>query len=153
MLYDAGSLRKQQGPCQAQPGYDEAEILFQVFLRRISSIIVDATLAKVGSLIWRATSLISIWGFRFRLNLWTKASRKPKPGCPVREHGEEWCQEMPGEEPWLLGVWFPKINVCISSDEETCEEALGPWPLRTFQCKVYKVKRYDRERVHKTMFR
>jgi len=61
-------------------------------------------------------------------------------------HGQHgwWYPEMPGEEPWLHGVWVSNINVCISSTEETCDEALGSWPLRTFQCKVYKVKRYDK---------
>jgi len=59
------------------------------------------------------------------------------------QHGW-WYPEMPGEEPWLHGVWVSNINVCTSSDEETCDEALGSWPLRTFQCKVYKVKSYDK---------
>ena len=54
-----------------------------------------------------------------------------------------WYPEMPGEEPWLHGVWISNINVCTSSDESTCDEALGSWPLRTFQCKVTKVKSYD----------
>jgi anaerobic selenocysteine-containing dehydrogenase len=59
-------------------------------------------------------------------------------------HGQHgwWYPEMPGEEPWLHGVWVSNINVCTSSDEEECDEALGSWPLRTFQCKVYKVKSY-----------
>jgi anaerobic selenocysteine-containing dehydrogenase len=57
------------------------------------------------------------------------------------QHGW-WYPEMPGEEPWLHGVWVSNINVCTSSDEAECDEALGSWPLRTFQCKVYKVKSY-----------
>jgi len=59
-------------------------------------------------------------------------------------HGQHgwWYPEMPGEEPWLHGVWVSNINVCTSSAEEECDEALGSWPLRTFQCKVYKVKSY-----------
>jgi anaerobic selenocysteine-containing dehydrogenase len=57
------------------------------------------------------------------------------------QHGW-WYPEMPGEEPWLHGVWVSNINVCTSSTEEECDEALGSWPLRTFQCKVYKVKSY-----------
>jgi anaerobic selenocysteine-containing dehydrogenase len=60
------------------------------------------------------------------------------------QHGW-WYPEMPGEEPWLHGVWVSNINVCTSSDEETCDEALGSWPLRTFQCKVYKVKSYEND--------
>jgi anaerobic selenocysteine-containing dehydrogenase len=57
------------------------------------------------------------------------------------QHGW-WYPEMPGEEPWLHGVWVSNINVCTSSSEAECDEALGSWPLRTFQCKVYKVKSY-----------
>jgi anaerobic selenocysteine-containing dehydrogenase len=61
------------------------------------------------------------------------------------QHGW-WYPEMPGEEPWLHGVWVSNINVCTASDEATCDEALGSWPLRTYQCKVYKVKRFDEGR-------
>jgi hypothetical protein len=50
---------------------------------------------------------------------------------------------MPEEEPWLHDVWVSNIKVCTSSTEEECDEALGSWPLRTFQCKVYKVKSYS----------
>jgi hypothetical protein len=39
-------------------------------------------------------------------------------------------------------VWISNINVCTSADESTCDEALGSWPLRTFQCKVYKVQNF-----------
>ncbi|MEW5909905.1 MAG: molybdopterin dinucleotide binding domain-containing protein, partial [Thermodesulfobacteriota bacterium] len=57
-------------------------------------------------------------------------------------HGQHgwWYPEMPGEEPWLHGVWISNINVCTPSDESSCDEALGSWPLRTFQCRVYRVK-------------
>jgi anaerobic selenocysteine-containing dehydrogenase len=62
-------------------------------------------------------------------------------------HGQHgwWYPEMPGEEPWLHGVWVSNINVCTAGDVETCDEALGSWPLRTFQSKVYKVKSYSGE--------
>lgn len=62
-------------------------------------------------------------------------------------HGQHgwWYPEMPGEEPWLHGVWISNINVCTPSDEGSCDEALGSWPLRTFQCKVYKVKRFAQD--------
>ena len=58
------------------------------------------------------------------------------------QHGW-WYPEMPGEEPWLHGVWVSNINVCTAGDEETCDEALGSWPLRTFQCRVYKVESFN----------
>ena len=58
------------------------------------------------------------------------------------QHGW-WYPEMPGEEPWLHGVWVSNINVCTAGDEETCDEALGSWPLRTFQCRVNKVESFN----------
>jgi anaerobic selenocysteine-containing dehydrogenase len=68
---------------------------------------------------------------------------------PKVVHGQHgwWYPEMPGEEPWLHGVWISNINVCTNSDESTCDEALGSWPLRTFQCKVTKVKSYEGQAV------
>jgi anaerobic selenocysteine-containing dehydrogenase len=62
-------------------------------------------------------------------------------------HGQHgwWYPEMPGEEPWLHGVWISNINVCTAGDEAYCDEALGSWTLRTYQCKVYKVKSFDKE--------
>jgi thiosulfate reductase/polysulfide reductase chain A len=58
------------------------------------------------------------------------------------QHGW-WYPEMPGEEPWLHGVWISNGNVLTDDDLDHCDEALGSWPLKTLQCKVYKVKRYD----------
>ena len=57
------------------------------------------------------------------------------------QHGW-WYPEMPGEEPWLHGVWISNVNVLTDDDLDHCDEALGSWPLKTMQCKVYKVKRY-----------
>jgi hypothetical protein len=53
--------------------------------------------------------------------------------------------QVPAEVPFPHGVWVPNINVCTSSAEEECNEALGSRPLNTFQCKVYKVKSYADE--------
>ena len=53
------------------------------------------------------------------------------------EHGW-WFPEMPGEEPWLYGVWMSNINVVINDDPEYCNPVLGSWPLRTALCKIYK---------------
>jgi len=47
------------------------------------------------------------------------------------------------EEPWLHGVWISNVNVLTDDDLDHCDEALGSWPLKTMQCKVYKVKRYE----------
>jgi thiosulfate reductase/polysulfide reductase chain A len=57
------------------------------------------------------------------------------------EHGW-WFPELPGEEPWLHGVWESNINVCTNDDPDRCNPMLGSWPLRTFLCKVYKCKEY-----------
>ncbi len=57
------------------------------------------------------------------------------------EHGW-WFPELPGEEPWLHGVWESNVNVLTEDDPEVCNPAQGGWPLRTALCKVYKVKSY-----------
>jgi anaerobic selenocysteine-containing dehydrogenase len=63
------------------------------------------------------------------------------PDVVHAEHGW-WLPELPGEEPWLHGVWEVNINVCINDDPEICNQLTGAWPLRTALCKVYKVKEY-----------
>ena len=55
------------------------------------------------------------------------------------QHGW-WFPELPGEEPWLHGVWESNINVCTNDDPDRCNPLLGAWPLRTFLCRVYKCK-------------
>lgn len=57
------------------------------------------------------------------------------------QHGW-WFPELPGEEPWLYGVWESNINVVTSDDPEHCNKISGGWPLRAMLCKVYKVKKY-----------
>ncbi len=63
------------------------------------------------------------------------------PGIVAAEHGW-WFPELPGEEPWLHGVWESNLNVCIDDDPEILNTKLGSWPLRPNQCKVYKAKVY-----------
>ena len=55
------------------------------------------------------------------------------------EHGW-WYPELPGEEPWLHGVFESNINVVLSDDPDHCNWELGSWPLRTALCKVYPAK-------------
>lgn len=59
-------------------------------------------------------------------------------------HGEHgwWYPELPGEEPWLHGVWESNINVVLDDDPEKCNKIYGIWPMRAVLCKVSKVKTY-----------
>ncbi|MDP2718548.1 MAG: molybdopterin-dependent oxidoreductase [Dehalococcoidia bacterium] len=57
------------------------------------------------------------------------------------QHGW-WLPELPGEEPWLHGVWESNINVCTDDDPDHCNQSGGGWALRALLCKVYKVKSY-----------
>ncbi len=57
------------------------------------------------------------------------------------EHGW-WFPELPGEEPWLHGVWESNINVCTDDDPDVCGKKHGGWPLKSGMCKVYKAKSY-----------
>jgi len=63
------------------------------------------------------------------------------PNVVHAEHGW-WLPELPGEEPWLHGVWEVNINVLLNDDPEVCNPVTGSWPLKTALCKVYKVKEY-----------
>ena len=53
------------------------------------------------------------------------------------QHGW-WYPEMPGEEPWLHGVWESNINAIIDDEPAHCDPINGGWPLRTNLCKIYK---------------
>jgi len=57
------------------------------------------------------------------------------------EHGW-WFPELPGEEPWLHGVWQSNVNVLTDDDPDVCNKLSGGWPLKTALCKIYKVKTY-----------
>jgi thiosulfate reductase/polysulfide reductase chain A len=63
---------------------------------------------------------------------------------PQVVHGEHgwWFPELPGEKPWLGGVWESNINVVVDDDPNRCNPRSGGWPLKTALCKVYKVKKY-----------
>ena len=53
------------------------------------------------------------------------------------QHGW-WYPEMPGEEPWLHGVWESNINVVVDDEPAHCNGINGGWPLRTALCKIYR---------------
>jgi anaerobic selenocysteine-containing dehydrogenase len=63
------------------------------------------------------------------------------PNIVQAEHGW-WLPELPGEEPWLHGVWDVSINVLTDDDPDHCNPHIGSWQLRHTLCKVYKVKQY-----------
>jgi thiosulfate reductase/polysulfide reductase chain A len=57
------------------------------------------------------------------------------------EHGW-WFPELPGEEPWLHGVWESNINVVTDDEPDICNRINGGQPLKGLLCKVYPVKTY-----------
>jgi anaerobic selenocysteine-containing dehydrogenase len=57
------------------------------------------------------------------------------------EHGW-WFPELPGEEPWLRGMWESNVNLLTDDDPERCNPRSGGWPLKTALCRVYKCKVY-----------
>ncbi|MFC2013478.1 molybdopterin-dependent oxidoreductase [Chloroflexota bacterium] len=57
------------------------------------------------------------------------------------QHGW-WFPELPGEEPWLHGVWESNINTVTDDELEHCNKISGGWPLRALLCRVYKAKKY-----------
>ena len=57
------------------------------------------------------------------------------------EHGW-WFPELPGEEPWLGGVWESNVNVLTDDDPLRCNQRSGGWPLKTALCRIYKCKTY-----------
>ena len=63
------------------------------------------------------------------------------PNIVHAEHGW-WLPELPGEEPWLHGIWEVNINVVLNDDPDVCNEITGGWPLKTALCRVCKVKKY-----------
>ncbi|MDP2644907.1 MAG: molybdopterin-dependent oxidoreductase [Desulfobacterales bacterium] len=63
------------------------------------------------------------------------------PSVIHTEHGW-WYPELPGEEPWLHGVWISNANVLLNDDPDVCNEIIGGWPLKTALCKIYKEKVY-----------
>ncbi|MBT3275361.1 MAG: molybdopterin-dependent oxidoreductase [Spirochaetales bacterium] len=49
-----------------------------------------------------------------------------------------WYPELPGEEPWLHGVWMSNVNVLLDLSPENCNEIIGSWPQRIARVKIYK---------------
>ncbi len=57
------------------------------------------------------------------------------------EHGW-WFPELPGEDPWLRGVWQSNINVAMDDDPDRCNPRSGGWPLKTALCRIQKAVSY-----------
>ncbi len=57
------------------------------------------------------------------------------------EHGW-WFPELPGEEPWLHGMWEANANVLTETAPHSCDKKTGGWPLRQALCRVRKHKEY-----------
>jgi tetratricopeptide (TPR) repeat protein len=79
---------------------------------------------------------------RGRIEQRAKLTTGIDPRVVAAEHGW-WFPELPGEEPWLHGVWESNANVLTQDDPEVCDPIHGGWPLKTALCKVYKVKTYE----------
>ncbi len=63
------------------------------------------------------------------------------PRVAHAQHGW-WFPELPGEEPWLHGVWESNINVVTDDEPDHCNKISGSWPLRAELCRVYRAKKY-----------
>jgi len=50
-----------------------------------------------------------------------------------------WYPEMPGEEPYLHGIWVSNTNVLTEDDPEMCDPVFGSWPHTAIPCRIYKV--------------
>jgi thiosulfate reductase / polysulfide reductase chain A len=49
-----------------------------------------------------------------------------------------WYPELPGEEPWLHGVWLSNVNILLDASPDKCNRVLGSWPQRITRAKIYK---------------
>lgn len=54
-----------------------------------------------------------------------------------------WYPEMPGEEPYLHGVYISNANVLCLDEPETLDPTCGNWTNRGLLCKVYKATGID----------
>ncbi len=78
---------------------------------------------------------------RGRIRMKCKYFQGIDPRVVHAEHGW-WFPELPGEEPWLHGVWESNVNVLTDDEPKHCNKLTGGWPLKTALCKIYKVKQY-----------
>jgi len=56
----------------------------------------------------------------------------------VHADGQWWYPELPGNEPFLYGLWLSNVNAILDDNPEICNDIIGSWPQRHALCKVYK---------------
>ena len=56
----------------------------------------------------------------------------------VHADGQWWYPELPGDEPFLYGLWLSNVNVILDDAPEDCNRITGGWPQRHALCRVYK---------------
>ena len=78
---------------------------------------------------------------RGRIRMKCKLFSGIEPMVVNAEHGW-WFPELPGEEPWLHGVWESNANVLTEDELDACNKLTGGWPLKTALCRIYKCKGY-----------
>jgi anaerobic selenocysteine-containing dehydrogenase len=89
---------------------------------------------KDGDWVWIETR-------RGRIRMRCKYFDGLHPQVVSAEHGW-WFPELPGEEPWLHGVWESNIGVVLDDDPDVCNPKGGGWPLKALLCKIYRCHRY-----------
>lgn len=60
------------------------------------------------------------------------------PRGVVNAEASWWFPEMPGEEPYLHGLWESNANVLTLDEPGCCDPLTGGWQTRALLCKVYK---------------
>lgn len=81
---------------------------------------------------------IYIETIRGRIKQKARVSSKIIPGV-VNAQASWWFPEMPGEEPYLHGLWESNANVLTLDDPNCCDPLTGGWQNRALLCKIYKV--------------
>ncbi len=76
---------------------------------------------------------------RGRIMQRARVSSSILPGCVNAEHSW-WYPELPGEEPWLHGIWISSANVLTDDSPESLDPLIGAWNNRALLCKVYKAE-------------
>ncbi len=122
---------------------DKAELYSRIYeqLGYDSNPLLDIHPETAEKLSIRDGDWVWIETLRGRVKHKAKLNTRVSENVVHAEHGW-WLPELPGEEPWLHGLWEVNINVVTNDDPEICDPVTGSSPLRTALCRVYKVKSY-----------